>query len=408
MYQRPKEDNVQQTTGCIAERTETALLCTRSENRKGYTRWKNYRGKLKKKKTSQLLILMFSWTLLRSDSPLNLSLGLKISQLPRFLWDLSSPVFFPKHIWTEGWLGLGKENPLRLSKHSIPMKNQGQEAQRYGKLFAMKKMDVGRRGPGARTEKTGKTEVSKRWVPDKLQQSIPLASQGHAKHWCSPTRTSGCPNTQPPFPKSSWSAVPVAMPASGQRTRAMLLRGRKMYSSDNIEGLQLPNTLCLWKHLLSSCCSGKSKMKKDSCKSASSSRKLYQDCFVPVRDVPNYLAAFQISGCPLHLPARAPREYFSVNTTTATLPLLFHFNFSLYVSVFLLFLAPSSAKESPVLQCRAQNKGWDLQLVGRQSITVKAFGNWLLRSAGLLFCVSPVVVGLFFFQRIIILSFTNS
>lgn len=238
--------------------------------------------------------------------------------------------------------------------------------------------------------------MSRRCVPDKLQQSITPASQGRAKHWCFPTalptRRSGCPNTQPPFPKSSWSAVPVAMPASGQRTRATLLRGRKMYSSDNIEGLQLPNTLCLWKHLLSSCCSGKSKMKKDSCKSASSSRKLYQDCFVPVRDVPNYLAAFQISGCPLHLPARAPREYFSINTTTATLPLLFHFNFSLYVSVFLLFPVPSRAKESPVLQCRAQNKGWDLQLVGRQSITVKVFGNWLVRSAGLLFCVSPVVV----------------
>lgn len=113
---------------------------------------------------------------------------------------------------------------------------------------------------------------------------------------------------------------------------------------------------------------------------------------MPVRDVPNYLAAFQISGCPLHLPAHAPREYFSINTATATLPLLSHFNFSLYVSVLLLFLLPSSAKESPVLQCRAQNKGWDLQLVGRQSTTVKVFGNWLVRSSGLLFCVSLVVV----------------
>lgn len=143
------------------------------------------------------------------------------------------------------------------------------------------------------------------------------------------------------------------MPASGQRIGAMLLRGRKMYSSDSIEGLQLPNTLCLWKHLLSSCCSGKSKMKKDSCKSASSSGKLYQDCFVPVRDVPNYLAAFQISGCPLHLPARAPREYFSINTTTATLPLLFHFNFSLCGSVFLLFLVPSSCKGKPSIAAQS-------------------------------------------------------
>lgn len=169
------------------------------------------------------------------------------------------------------------------------------------------------------------------------------------------------------------------MPASGQRTRAVLLRGRKMYSSDSTEGLPLPNTLCLWKHLLSSCCSGQSKMKKDSCKGASSSRKLYQDCFVPVRDVPNYLAAFQISGCPLHLPARTPREYFSINTTTAMLPLHFHFNFSLYVSGLFLFFISSSfphlwhAKESPVLQCRAQNEGWDLQLVRRQSIAVKFF-----------------------------------
>lgn len=294
------------------------------------------------------------------------------------------------------------------------MKNPGQEAQRYGDLFAMEKMNVGPRGPGARTEKTGKTQVSRRCVPDKLQQSITPASQGHAKHWCSPaalpTRTSGCPKTQPPFPKSSWSAVPVAMPASGQRTQAMLLRGRKMYSSDNIEGSQLPNTLCLWKHLLSSCCSGKSKMKKDSCKSASSSRKLYQDCFVPVRDVPNYLAAFQISGCPLHLPARAPREYFSINTTTAMFPLLFHFNFSLYISVFLLFLVPSRAKESPVLQCRAQNMGWDLQLVGRQSITVKVF--WQLACEicwVIILCLSCCCCCWgFFSQRIIILSFTNS
>lgn len=204
------------------------------------------------------------------------------------------------------------------------------------------------------------------------------------------------------------------MPASEQQTRAMLLRGRKMYSSDNIEGLQLPNTLCLWKHLLSSCCSGKSKMKKDSCKSASSSRKLYQDCFVPVRDVPNYLAAFQISGCPLHLPARAPREYFSINTTTATLPLLFHFNFSLYVSLFLSFLVPFSSKESPVPQLRAQNKGWDLHLVGGQSMTVKISGHCLVRRAELLFCVSPVGGGFcfglvwLFLQGIIILSFTNS
>lgn len=114
MYQRPKEDDIQQTADCIAARTETALVCMRSENRKGYTSPKNYRGKLKKKKMRQLLILMFSWTLLRSDSPFNLSgyfLCLKISQFPGFLWDLSSPVFFSKHIWTEGWVGLGKENP---------------------------------------------------------------------------------------------------------------------------------------------------------------------------------------------------------------------------------------------------------------------------------------------------------
>lgn len=92
-------------------------------------------------------------------------------------------------------------------------------------------------------------------------------------------------------------------------------------------------------------------------------------------DVPNYLAAFQISGCPLYLPAHTPREYFSTNTTIAMLLLLFHFNFTLYVSVFLLFLVHYSAKESPVLHCRGQNKGWDLQLVGRKSITVKVFGN---------------------------------
>jgi len=60
MYQSPKEDNVQQIMDCIAERTEAALVHMRSENRKGYTRQKNYRGKLKKKKTRQLLILMFS------------------------------------------------------------------------------------------------------------------------------------------------------------------------------------------------------------------------------------------------------------------------------------------------------------------------------------------------------------
>lgn len=110
---------------------------------------------------------------------------------------------------------------------------------------------------------------------------------------------------------------------------------------------------------------------------------------MPVRDVPNYLAAFQISGCPLHLPAHAPREYSSINTTTATLPLLSHFHFSLCISVLLLFLVPSGAQESPALQGKAQNEGWDLQLVGRQSTTLKVFGNWL---AGLLFCVSPVVV----------------
>lgn len=128
---------------------------------------------------------------------------------------------------------------------------------------------------GNKRKKAVKTQVSRIWVPDKPQPSITPASQSHAKPWCSPTAlptpTSGCPEPTAPFSQIQLVSCPRC---HAGLWATMLLRGRKMYCSDNIEGLQLPNTLCLCKHLLSGCCSGKSKMKKDSCKSASSSRKL--------------------------------------------------------------------------------------------------------------------------------------
>lgn len=194
---------------------------------------------------------------------------------------------------------------------------------------------------------------------------------------------------QPPFPKSSWSAVPVAMPASGQRC---CWEGEKCIAAIILKGYSCQTHCVCGNTCWVAVAVGRARWRKTAVKVPAAVGSSAKTALCQFRDVPNYLAAFQISGCPLHLPAYAPWEYFSINTTTATLPLLSHFNFSLYFSVLLLFLAPSSVKESPVLQCRAQNKGWDLQLVGRQSTAVKVFGNWLLRSAGLLFCVSPVVV----------------
>lgn len=52
--QKPKEDGIQQTTDWMAEGMKAALVCMRSENRKGYSRLKNSRGKFKMKKTRWL------------------------------------------------------------------------------------------------------------------------------------------------------------------------------------------------------------------------------------------------------------------------------------------------------------------------------------------------------------------